>query len=429
MKYKLGVALSGGGYRAVAFHLGTLRFLSKAGLLPKIDCFSTVSGGSIIGATYCLESKNFETFEEFELLVKDKLQKSVIGRVLWSFHFLRLIALAVIVVASLLYFTFFTSAAWVGLVILFMSIALLVKFQFRLFPVSEIIEGIYDDLYYNNAVMSDLPEKPILIVNSTNLQTGRLFYFTKDSISDSTYDNTYDGGKKKIFNHERFPISKAVMCSSCVPSFFTPIEIDKKWLVSQAENIRPILVDGGVYDNQGIHKLTHKKGEFECATVIVSDAGNQLPFEGSYNNILTLLMRTVEVFMNRIKMFQMMINLYQNREVNSREIAYITLGWNIESLISGFVKNFRDGNVPQSVIIAHHISHEMNDSQIIDHLKKQLDYESIIDRSPSPEQVKLARSVKTNLTALNLEKIDALSLYAEIMTEVQVKLYCPNANM
>jgi NTE family protein len=49
-KHNLGLALSGGGYRAAAFHLGTLRALHKLDVLEKVDVFSTISGGSITGA-------------------------------------------------------------------------------------------------------------------------------------------------------------------------------------------------------------------------------------------------------------------------------------------------------------------------------------------------------------------------------------------
>ncbi len=47
---RIGLALSGGGFRAAAFHLGVFRKLQEAGLLWKLDLLSGVSGGSIAGA-------------------------------------------------------------------------------------------------------------------------------------------------------------------------------------------------------------------------------------------------------------------------------------------------------------------------------------------------------------------------------------------
>ena len=46
---RLGLALSGGGFRAAAFHLGTFLKLRELGLLDKVDVISCVSGGSIAG--------------------------------------------------------------------------------------------------------------------------------------------------------------------------------------------------------------------------------------------------------------------------------------------------------------------------------------------------------------------------------------------
>ena len=44
------LCLSGGGYRAMLFHVGALWRLYEAGWLPKIDRISSVSGGSITAA-------------------------------------------------------------------------------------------------------------------------------------------------------------------------------------------------------------------------------------------------------------------------------------------------------------------------------------------------------------------------------------------
>jgi NTE family protein len=432
MNTKIGVSLSGGGFRAAAFHLGTLRYLYKAGVLGEIDFLSTVSGGSIIGASYCQKTNEGMSFQEFDQYFKGRLQMSVIGRVLVSFPFLRFLFAVLLIFAAIVYFSVFTFHGWVGLVIGIMGIWLLIQFQFRLFPASQVIEKIYDKVFFNHAVLKDLPQKPLLIINSTNLQSGRLFYFTPEKMSDSTYDGSYTANRKKVFKHEQFPLARAVMCSSAIPSFFTPVRITHEFFneAEDVKKIQPILIDGGVYDNQGIHKLTHPKGEYECQTVLVSDAGNLIPFEGSYNNLLILLMRTVELFMNRIKMFQIMINLYRGRQSNTRQIAYVTLGWNLENLVAGFVQNIRNGNVSEEVLLAHELDDAFlsssSDEEVVQNVASKIQLEEIIKNGPTPEQLNFARSVSTNLTALSLEKIEALAVYAEVMTEIQVKLYAPS---
>jgi predicted acylesterase/phospholipase RssA len=47
---QFGLALSGGGFRASLYHLGVIRFLRDAHILPSISTITSVSGGSIIAA-------------------------------------------------------------------------------------------------------------------------------------------------------------------------------------------------------------------------------------------------------------------------------------------------------------------------------------------------------------------------------------------
>ena len=68
---RLGLALSGGGFRATLYHLGVVRCLRDAGVLPEVTHITTVSGGSILGAhlalnwnRYCGSDEEFD--EEIE---------------------------------------------------------------------------------------------------------------------------------------------------------------------------------------------------------------------------------------------------------------------------------------------------------------------------------------------------------------------------
>src|SRR6266851_7045866 len=71
----IGLALSGGGSRAVAFHLGCLRALTDLQVLEKVKILSTVSGGSVIGGLYAM---NEATFPEFEKQVRDMLARGLL---------------------------------------------------------------------------------------------------------------------------------------------------------------------------------------------------------------------------------------------------------------------------------------------------------------------------------------------------------------
>jgi len=47
---KIGLGLSGGGFRASIFHLGVILRLEELGIMPQMKVISSVSGGSIITA-------------------------------------------------------------------------------------------------------------------------------------------------------------------------------------------------------------------------------------------------------------------------------------------------------------------------------------------------------------------------------------------
>jgi NTE family protein len=81
---RTGLALSGGGYRATAFHLGTLKQLHKLGILNKIDVpVHDIRRASITGAYYCTQiDKDFDTF--YNALYNALLTKDVIKKTLFS---------------------------------------------------------------------------------------------------------------------------------------------------------------------------------------------------------------------------------------------------------------------------------------------------------------------------------------------------------
>ncbi len=55
---KVGLALSGGGFRASFYHLGVLARLAELDVLRHVDVLSCVSGGSIVGACYWMMLRN-----------------------------------------------------------------------------------------------------------------------------------------------------------------------------------------------------------------------------------------------------------------------------------------------------------------------------------------------------------------------------------
>ena len=75
----VGLALSGGGARAIAFHLGCLRAVNDLGLLDRLQVISSVSGGSVIAAMYAYSSN---AFSEFDARVVELLRRGITGGIM-----------------------------------------------------------------------------------------------------------------------------------------------------------------------------------------------------------------------------------------------------------------------------------------------------------------------------------------------------------
>lgn len=415
---RIGLGLSGGGYRATAYHIGTLKKLNELGILDNVDVMSCVSGGSITGAFYGLTKDDFETFErEAKLAVK----KNVIVAVLTSpwFYFALLIIIFTSYITLKLHTVFFI--LWI---ILFLFI------QFKVFPVSNLIIKAYDKFFFKHRTLNDLPDKPVIAINSTNLESGRPFTFSRNKMSDSFYDYPDDESEPIRFKSKIYPISNAVMASTCVPYAFSPIKIQKRYFEMGANysKAHPLLIDGGVYDNQGIHKLTQKGNRYECDYVIVSDAGVKQMSSRNVRNQFILLSKTVDVLMNRIKNFQMSNGIY-NGDNTDKRIVYQSLKWRVEKSIGSFYDNLIEGNISSSIWQYHKITEEdidkKDENSIVQKLKESINYEDIMSHSPTEDEYKIARSVSTSLWTLKDRQINALIKCASAITEIQVKLYCP----
>ncbi len=61
----IALCLSGGGFRASAYHLGTLDVLHRLGLLARVRFLSSASGGTLLGARYLRALVRGEAFDDF----------------------------------------------------------------------------------------------------------------------------------------------------------------------------------------------------------------------------------------------------------------------------------------------------------------------------------------------------------------------------
>lgn len=94
--HRIGLALSGGGFRAVAFHLGVLRALHDRGVLDHLEVLSTVSGGSLIGAMWAYSDDDFATFDrKVTDLLRSRLNWRIVRRLCASKRTLQVFVCAI----------------------------------------------------------------------------------------------------------------------------------------------------------------------------------------------------------------------------------------------------------------------------------------------------------------------------------------------
>jgi hypothetical protein len=122
---------------------------------------------------------------------------------------------------------------------------------------------------------------PILILNSTTLNTCHHWQFTATYMGETPLrgiETRIDGNdrlRRMYYDqappaYQRVRLGQAVAASACVPGLFDPLVLAPLY-----PNYSTKLVDGGVYDNQGLASLL---GE-DCTVMIVSDASGQTALE------------------------------------------------------------------------------------------------------------------------------------------------------
>ncbi|PFL59939.1 hypothetical protein COJ27_22845 [Bacillus cereus] len=289
---KLGIALSGGGFRAAFYHIGVLARMADLGLLRSVEVISTVSGGSIIGALYYLHLKKLLE-EKRDVEIKDEDYQNIIVKI--EIDFLKAVQ------KNLRLRTFLNPLK---------NLRMILPNYSR----SDYIGELYDEFLYRKVLdennsdpikMKDLIIKPcgesqsfhplkdnenrkakvpILLINATLLNNGHNWCFSASDMGETQIDES-----KKIFDknfrlkrvqsyedvykHEDFELGLAVAASACVPGIFPPLAISGLY----DEKIRLQLVDGGVHDNQGISGLLDER--FKCTHFIISDASGQMKDE------------------------------------------------------------------------------------------------------------------------------------------------------
>ena len=323
---KVGLALSGGGFRASFYHIGVLARLAELNLLRHVEYLSCVSGGSIVGAHFYLEVRNLlQKKTDADITQQDyidivlRLEKDFYEGVRTNIR--TQIAAEWLTNLKMIFCPGYSRTMRAGEL-----------YETRIY--SKVADGLGDRPRWLNELKIEpkgestgfspkdnnwrrSAKVPILVLNATTLNTGHNWQFTATWMGeppggiDTEVDANYRLRRMYYHpdappGHRRIRLGHAVAASACVPGLFEPLALlDLYERRPSAENgkLRPVvrLVDGGVHDNQGVGALL----EQGCSVLLVSDASGQMAeqdFPG--NGLLGVPLRANSVLQSRVRVSQ-----------------------------------------------------------------------------------------------------------------------------
>lgn len=238
----IALCLSGGGYRAMLFHVGGLLRLNEMGLLRRLDHVSSVSGGSIAAGVL---GANWGRLDWGMGDVAGNLEDELVGPL-----------------RDLAGRSIDTKAAAAGM--------------FAPGSAADRVAAVYKRHLFGNLTLQDLPDAPEFVINAASLQTGALWRLSKERMAD------YRVGEIKSPD---LPLATAVAASSAFPPVLSPLRLkldesafepnSGKDLQCPPYTTKAVLTDGGVYDNLGLETAFK-----HWTSVLISDGGGYLPPKG-----------------------------------------------------------------------------------------------------------------------------------------------------
>ncbi len=283
----IGLALSGGGFRATVFHLGVLARLAENKRLEDVTFLSTVSGGSLcIGLVFAINGFLWPTSEQYLEKVAPAARKTLTSQGLQRGVIQRLLR------------------------------APLSIFKSRAAVVSDLMRTQWGI----RAQLSELPSQPRWMINATCYETGRNWRFERFRMGD--YVLGYS-------NNTNIPLSDALAASAGFPGLIGSLALDTtsatwfRYLEGQAaatelpetdsgtlrktEPVQPAfprvhLWDGGVYDNLGLESLHNfiTGWRQNVDFLIVSDASGK-PGNESFRPGSRALLRIISILMDQVR--------------------------------------------------------------------------------------------------------------------------------
>ena len=248
---EMGLALSGGGFRATLFHLGAVWRLNELALLGVTDRISAVSGGSILSGLIAARWSRLD----FRSGVAANFRQEI-AQPIWD-----LCGRDLDVRAAL----------------------------FGVLLGGNILPRYYRKHLVGSQTLQDMPDAPEFIFNAAHLETGRNWTFSKAVM------RTYRLG---VIEMPSIDLATVLAASSALPPVFPPVVLKldpSDFQRSEYSDLfdredlkrRVSLTDGGLYDNLGVHSIS------TFGTLLVSDASAPLKARPGRSMIRALFHRSM----------------------------------------------------------------------------------------------------------------------------------------
>lgn len=245
----IALALSGGGSRAMAFHLGCLRALRSEGLLDQVSTISAVSGGSVLAALYCSHPGGFDEFERSARAIlargfvgpavrvvfttSEGLKALVCGTVTWLD---RVAARGAGLTLRAVPRGFRPTPRW------------LKESQVRRWASrTTVLQRVFDSMLNQRTLVQLRDDRPKLIIIACDVMGRSAFYFAKDGVG---------SWRRGVANAGTIRLAEAVAASAAYPAFLPTLDLSMTFTKDgRTARERVVLTDGGVYDNLGLAPL------------------------------------------------------------------------------------------------------------------------------------------------------------------------------
>ena len=314
----IALTLSGGGSRAIAFHLGCFRALEKLKLLDHVKVISSVSGGSVINAMYSYENVPFDHFEKrVTELLRHGLQRD------GTCHWLMTGRIVINLLNLILVFLAHGLASLLQLFSKNNRISPRLRLRRRCSRTDSLIY-VLESKWLGRKFLHQI-EKPNLeaVINACELQTTTAFRFGNTKVLCWPFGVV----------REQIRLAEAVVASAAYPVFLPALDrtfaFEKDGIVKAK---RVVLTDGGVYENLGMTPVVPGRDPrfafktTDCDVIVACDAGVGHPDElGLHQWILPRLIRSFDAVMRRVQSgnFQTLFDLRERGLIKGFVLSYL----------------------------------------------------------------------------------------------------------